>query len=78
MVAITPRSKYWLRRERTIYGLMLRIALATTLDLSLVLRGLAATSVVWWHIHGYKAAGVKALNIPGTLEFGYSLGCLDM
>lgn len=46
---------------------MLRIAPAKTFDLSIVLRGLAATAVVWWHIHGYKAPGIKALNIPGRV-----------
>jgi exopolysaccharide production protein ExoZ len=41
---------------------------APNLDLSLILRGLAAAGVVWWHVAGFGVSSLPALNVPGRVS----------
>lgn len=34
-------------------------------DLTLILRGIAASGVVWWHVKGHSVEGWSFINIPG-------------
>lgn len=44
------------------------LTLPKHMDLSLAIRGIAATLVVWWHSVGYKGEIVSFFNIPGRVS----------